>query len=85
MDVQKEIAFGTPEEVKKEIRRRLELFPLGGLFLGPSHAIQADSPLENILVMYREAGSLSERIDDSILSIRSTKEDENTVNMAKLF
>lgn len=85
MDVQKEIAFGTPEEVKKEVRRRLDLFPVGGLFLGPSHAIQVGSRLENILAMYREAGSLTEIIDDSILSIESNEEKENAVNLAKLF
>lgn len=85
MDVQKEIAFGTPEEVKREVRRRLDLFPAGGLFLGPSHAIQPGSPINNILAMYKEAGSLAEKIDDSILSIRNYEEKENTVNLAKLF
>lgn len=85
MDVQKEIAFGTPEDVQKEVRRRLDLFPKGGLFLGPSHAIQAGSPLENILAMYREAGSLIEVIDDGILSIQGEEEKVDAVNLAKLF
>jgi len=85
MDVQKEIAFGTPNEVRKEVRRRLDLFPTGGLFLGPSHAIQAGSPLENILAMYREAGSLIEVIDDKILSIQGEEEKVDAVNLAKLF
>ena len=85
MDVQKEIAFGTPEEVKKEVRRRINLFPDGGIFLGPSHAIQSGSPLENILAMYREAGSLNETIDESILSIKGEEERVDEVNLAKLF
>lgn len=85
MDVQKEIAFGTPEDVQKEVRRRLDLFPMGGLFLGPSHAIQAGSPLENILAMYREAGSLTEVIDESILSIEGEEEKVDAVNLARLF
>lgn len=85
MDVQREIAFGTPEEVRKEVRRRLELFPMGGLFLGPSHAIQPGSPLENILTLYREAGSLTEKIDESILSIKGDEDQVNAVNLAKLF
>lgn len=85
MDVQKEIAFGTPEDVQKEVRRRLDLFPMGGLFLGPSHAIQAGSPLENILAMYREAGSLTEVIDKSILSIEGEEEKVDAVNLARLF
>ena len=41
----------------------------GGLFLGPTHAVQVGSPLENILAMYRTAGSLNEQIDESILSL----------------
>jgi uroporphyrinogen decarboxylase len=85
MDVQKEIAFGTPDEVRKEVRRRLDLFPLGGIFLGPSHAIQSGSPLENILAMYSEAGSLTEIIDESILAIKGEEEKVDAVNLAKLF
>lgn len=85
MDVQKEIAFGTPEQVRKEVRRRLDLFPQGGLFLGPSHAIQPGSPIENILALYREAGSLIELIDDRILSIAGDEEKVDAVNLAKLF
>lgn len=85
MDVQKEIAFGTPEDVRRETRRRLELFKDGGMFFGPSHAIQTGSPIENILTMYREAGSLTEIIDESILSILGDEEKVDTVNLAKLF
>jgi uroporphyrinogen decarboxylase len=85
MDVQKEIAFGTPDDIKREVRRRLDLFPKGGLFLGPSHAIQVGSPLENILAMYREAGSLTERPDESILSAGCRDEKDDAVNMSKLF
>ena len=55
------------------------MFPDGGLFLGPSHAIQVGSPLENILAMYREAGSLAEKVDDSIYLIDIEKKNENEV------
>jgi uroporphyrinogen decarboxylase len=85
MDVQKELAFGTPDEVRLQVRRRLELFPKGGIFLGPSHAIQSGSPLENILTMYREAGSLTKKIDNSILSIKGEEDKVDAVNLAKLF
>lgn len=85
MDVQHELAFGTPEDVRRETRRRLDLFPEGGMFFGPSHAIQAGSPLENILAMYREAGSLTEVIDEKILSIKGEEEKVDAVNLAKLF
>ena len=67
--VQTTLAWGTPQDVEREVRRRRELFPRGGLFLGPTHAIQVGSPLENVLALYRTAGSLRETIDDSILSL----------------
>lgn len=82
--VQSTLAWGTPVDVEREVRRRLELFPQGGLILGPTHAIQVGSPLENILTMYRTAGSLNEKIDASILD----RQDDNAgdkINMSKLF
>ena len=83
--VQTTLAWGAPENVASEVRRRLELFPDGGLFLGPTHAIQARSPIENILAMYRTAGSLKEEIDDSILSIADSESETNKINLSKLF
>ena len=62
MDVQKEIAFGSAGDVKNEVEKRLRLFPKGGLIMGPSHAIQANSPIENVIALYRTAGSLMEDI-----------------------
>lgn len=59
MCVQKVIPFGTPAEVREEVLKRLDLFRDGGLIFGPSHQLQADSPLENILEMYRAAGGIS--------------------------
>ena len=58
MDVQGFMVTETPLGIEREVRRRLEMFPDGGLILGPSHLIQPDVPLENILAMYRAAGSL---------------------------
>jgi uroporphyrinogen decarboxylase len=84
VSVQTTLAFGTPEEVTREVDRRKNLFRKGGLFLGPTHAIQVGSPLENILALYRAAGSLTEDIGDSIRDIQ----DDNTgdkINMSKLF
>ncbi len=59
MCVQSFLPFGTVDDVKREVDRRLQLFPDGGLILGPSHAIQVGTPIENILAMYRQAGSLA--------------------------
>jgi uroporphyrinogen decarboxylase len=83
--VQTTLAFGTPVEVAAEVRRRLELFPQGGLFLGPTHAIQVGSPLENVLALYRTAGSLCETIDDKILAVSEDTAEASGINMSKLF
>lgn len=83
--VQTTLAWGTPGDVEREVRRRLELFPTGGLFLGPTHAVQVGSPLENVLTMYRTAGSLCERIDESIRAIRGGEDAVDKINLAKLF
>ena len=85
MCVQTTLPFGTPEDVEREVRRRLALFPKGGLFLGPTHAIQVGTPLENVLAMYRAAGSLPARIDDSILSIRGDLAAVDKIDLSKLY
>lgn len=83
--VQTTIAFGSQAEVENEVKRRLKLFQKGGLFLGPTHAIQVGSPLENILTLYRTAGSLNEKIDSSVLFIKGDEEKVDQVNLSKLF
>jgi len=83
--VQSTLAFGTPADVVAEVRRRLALFPQGGLFLGPTHAIQAGSPLESVLALYRTAGSLCEKIDDKILADTVNPAEAGGINMSKLF
>ncbi len=85
MCVQGTLAWGTVRDVEREVNRRRELFPQGGLFLGPTHAVQAGSPLENTLAMYRAAGSLTEEIDDSILSIEADQRAVDEIDMSKLF
>lgn len=84
--VQSTLAFGTPADVEHEVIRRLDLFKDGGLFLGPTHAIQVGSPLENILALYRTAGSLTEReyIGSDILAVKGSA-DEGKINLTKLF
>jgi len=60
MCVQTMLPKMTPAEVADAVALRRALFPDGGLILGPSHSIQPDTPVENILAMYRSAGSLAE-------------------------
>ena len=83
--VQTTLAWGSPQDVEFEVQRRLKLFDKGGLFLGPTHAIQVGTPLENILVLYKTAGSLCEDIDESILSAQPYRNDQTKINMSKLF
>ena len=82
--VQTTLAWGTADDVKQEVQRRLALFPQGGLFLGPTHAIQVGSPLENILMLYQTAGSLAKDVDESILGVAESAEPDK-INMSKLF
>jgi len=56
--VQSTLPFGSVEDVSREVALRRRLFPTGGLIIGPTHAIQVGTPLENILELYRCAGGL---------------------------
>ena len=58
MCVQEVLPFASAERVRAEVQKRLDLFGEGGLIIGPSHQIQPDTPLANILEMYRAAGGL---------------------------
>jgi len=85
MCVQTTLPHGITEEVEREVQRRLALFPQGGLFLGPTHAIQVGTPIENIVALYRAAGSLCEKVDDAILSIHGADDAVNRIDMSKLY
>lgn len=53
VDIQEVLPFGTPEDVRDEVRLRIETVgPGGGLIVAPSHNIQPDVPLENMLAFY---------------------------------
>lgn len=61
VDVQKTMPYGTVEEVKKEVRERIDVLGKnGGYILAPTHNFQADVPVENIIAFYEEAGSLKD-------------------------
>jgi len=54
VDVQGTLPHGTSEEVAAEVRDRCQVLGRGGGYiLAPSHAIQNDTPLENVLALYR--------------------------------
>jgi uroporphyrinogen decarboxylase len=59
MSVQSTLPFGTKEDVRREVALRQELYRDGGMIIGPTHAIQPLTPVENVLEMYRAIGSLA--------------------------
>jgi len=60
IDTQKELPFGTPDEVRKQVRERLEIFGKGGGYIfNPIHNVQARVPIENLLAMYEEVHSFN--------------------------
>ena len=56
ISTQKVLPFGTPDEVKQEVRRVKQLMSVnGGYILAPSQEIQGDVPIENIMALIEAA------------------------------
>ena len=54
VDTQKTLPFGSPREVYDEVRERIRIFNAGGGFVFNNiHNIQAPTPTDNLLAMYR--------------------------------
>jgi hypothetical protein len=54
VDTQKTLPFGTPEEVRRQVRERIEIFGRdGGFVFNTVHNVQAGTPAENLLAMYQ--------------------------------
>ena len=54
VDVQGWLQRATPDEVERGVERLMdEVGAGGGYLLGPSHNIQPDTPIENVLTVYR--------------------------------
>jgi hypothetical protein len=52
-DTQRTLPFGTPDDVRREVRERIKIFaPGGGYVFNPIHNVQAGTPVENLLAMY---------------------------------
>ena len=55
-DVQKILPFGTPEDIRMEVKRLIEgCSANGGFIIAPAHHIQSDTSLENIEAFYSAA------------------------------
>jgi len=53
VDTQKTLPFGTPEEVKREVRDRIRVFaPGGGFVFNTVHNVQPKIPVDNVLAMH---------------------------------
>jgi len=53
VDTQRILPFGTPEQVKDEVKRRIEDLASGGGFIfNPVHNVQSDVPPENFMAMW---------------------------------
>jgi uroporphyrinogen decarboxylase len=53
ISIQKTMPFGTPDDVRNEVRRRVEtLGPGGGFIFCTAHNIQADTPIENVEALF---------------------------------
>jgi len=62
VDVQTVLPFGTPESVRENVRGLIGTLGRGGGFiLSPTHNVQVDTPTRNILAVYEETGSCSDR------------------------
>jgi len=56
VDIQETLPHGTPEEVEEEVRERIRVMaPGGGFILAPTHNIQIDTSIVNIMAFYRAA------------------------------
>jgi len=59
IDIQETLPRGTLTEVEREVARTIGVLGAGGGYiLSPTHSIQPDTPVENILAVYRQAGSM---------------------------
>jgi uroporphyrinogen decarboxylase len=53
VSVQRTMPFGTPDEVRSEVRQRIETVGKGGgLLLSPAHVLQPDVPWDNIVAFF---------------------------------
>jgi uroporphyrinogen decarboxylase len=57
--VQDLIPYGTPKQIKDEVKRRVEILGKGGGYIiAPAHNIQDDTPVENIIAFFEAVQGL---------------------------
>lgn len=61
VDTQQVLPFGTPAEIKAQVRERMRIFGRGGGFVfNPIHNVQAQVPVENLLALYEAVAEYRE-------------------------
>ena len=56
VNTQRTLPFGTPDDVRREVREVLDMMcPGGGYVVNPIHNILPEVPVENILALYHTA------------------------------
>lgn len=62
VDTQRTLPFGTPDDVRREVRERIEIFGRGGGFVfNTVHNVQANTPVDNLVALYeavRQRGAM---------------------------
>jgi len=55
INCQKTLPFGSPEDVRREVRERFEVLGRGGGYIaGPDHSLQKNIPLKNVEALFDE-------------------------------
>ena len=62
IDIQRLVNFGTPEEIKKEVKKTLAIFEGSRYILAASHNIEPETPPENIVAIFDGAREYAEGI-----------------------
>lgn len=55
VSTQRTMPYGSPDDVRAEVRRAIQLGRNGGYILSPSHALEGDVPVENMIALIEEA------------------------------
>ena len=54
VDTQQTLPFGTPDEIRAQVRERMRIFGTGGGFVfNTIHNVQARIPAENLVALYQ--------------------------------
>jgi hypothetical protein len=62
VDTQRTLPFGTPDEVRREVRQRIEVFGRGGGFgFSTVHNVQGGTPAENLVALYQTVREAREK------------------------